>query len=172
MRDLVAALVALVLLAVALALMAALAAYRYRRAQRYREAASLGRRIVAEIPTEADLVLFAEDAAAFYYGDMVIDKARLRAVEVRVNNLPLTSASSPGWSQSAPPREIATPWEGSTHDRWDVVIQTADSTIVVECGAIRDQVSQEIALRIFDAVKTSLPRGADRAASGADSGAD
>lgn len=157
MRELVAALVALILLLVALFLMAALAAYRYRRAARYREAAARGRRIVAEIPTDQDLVLFAEDAAAFYYGDRVIDKRAVRAVEVRVNGVPLAAAGSPrpGDATSPPPQVPRV--DGTAHDRWDVVISTEDAEVVIECGAIREQVSQEIALRIYDTVKHALP---------------
>jgi hypothetical protein len=45
------------------------------------------------------------------------------------------------------------------HDRWDVEIETVTADILVECGAIRERVSQEIARAVFDAVKQELERG-------------
>ena len=48
--------------------------------------------------------------------------------------------------------------EGIARDRWDVVIDTLAGTIVVECGAIRERVSQELARAVFDAVKRELER--------------
>jgi Tfp pilus assembly protein PilV len=159
MRDAVAALVALVLFAIALLLMAALAAYRRRRDQRYRDAAALGRRIVAEIPTETDLAIFAEDASAFYYGETIIDKRTIRAVEVRVNGIPLAAAGSADAPEGTAGSSAILATQGGSHDRWDVAIRTMEGTVLVECGAIRDQVSQEIALRIYDAVKRSLTCG-------------
>jgi len=49
--------------------------------------------------------------------------------------------------------------EGIARDRWDVAIETVDgATIVVECGAIRERVSQELARAVFDAVKRELER--------------
>jgi hypothetical protein len=46
--------------------------------------------------------------------------------------------------------------EGIVRDRWDVAIETADGAVMVECGAIRERVSQELARKIFDAVKRAL----------------
>ena len=49
--------------------------------------------------------------------------------------------------------------EGIARDRWDVAIETADgATMIVECGAIRERVSQELARAVFDAVKRELER--------------
>ncbi len=48
--------------------------------------------------------------------------------------------------------------EGIARDRWDVAIEAADGTILVECGAIRERVSQELARAVFDAVKRELER--------------
>jgi FAD/FMN-containing dehydrogenase len=39
-----------------------------------------------------------------------------------------------------------------------VAIDTLDGTVVVECGAIRERVSQELARAVFDAVKDELRR--------------
>ena len=46
--------------------------------------------------------------------------------------------------------------DGIARDRWDVAIETASGTILVECGAVRERVSQELARRIFDAVKADV----------------
>jgi hypothetical protein len=46
--------------------------------------------------------------------------------------------------------------EGIARDRWDVAIETASAVTLVECGAIRERVSQELARTVFDAVKEDL----------------
>ena len=49
--------------------------------------------------------------------------------------------------------------EGIARDRWDVAIETdRRRDVVVECGAIRERVSQELARAVFDAVKRELER--------------
>ena len=48
--------------------------------------------------------------------------------------------------------------EGIARDRWDVAIETVDGTMLVECGAIRERVSQELARAVFDAVKRDVER--------------
>ena len=48
--------------------------------------------------------------------------------------------------------------EGIARDRWDVAIERADGVLLVECGAIRERVSQELARAVFDAVKADLER--------------
>ena len=46
--------------------------------------------------------------------------------------------------------------EGIARDRWDVAIEAVNGTMLVECGAIRERVSQELARTVFDAVKRSI----------------
>jgi len=48
--------------------------------------------------------------------------------------------------------------EGILRDRWDVAVEKVTGTVLVECGAIRERVSQELARKIFDAIKTELER--------------
>jgi len=48
--------------------------------------------------------------------------------------------------------------DGIARDRWDVAIETVTGTVLVECGAIRERVSQELARAVFDAVKQELER--------------
>ena len=46
--------------------------------------------------------------------------------------------------------------DGIARDRWDVAIETVDGPVLVECGAIRERVSQELARKIFDAVRITI----------------
>jgi hypothetical protein len=46
--------------------------------------------------------------------------------------------------------------EGIARDRWDVAIEQPDGVLLVECGAIRERVSQELARAVFDAVKRDM----------------
>ena len=41
-------------------------------------------------------------------------------------------------------------------ERWDVRIDLGDETVLVECGSIREQVSQELARSIYEAVKQAI----------------
>jgi hypothetical protein len=168
MRDLVAALVAIALILVAASLATTLGVYRRRR-QRARDAErALGRTIIAELPTAEDLVLFSEDQARFYYGDRPIDKDLITAARVLINGAPIAAAVSsrhPAASARDPTSFEDRP-EGIARDRWDVAIETVTDTVLVECGAIRERVSQELARMVFDAVKRAIedppPSGAQR----------
>jgi hypothetical protein len=160
MRDLFAALAAVFLLLVALVLTVALQRYRYRRERARASEHAMGRRIVAELPAGADLVLVTEDAHRFYYGDREIDKDLIRAVRVLINGSPIAAYVSrryPG-ADLDPPTAFEDRPEGIARDRWDVAVETWSGTILVECGAIRERVSQELARRIFDAMKAAVER--------------
>jgi len=45
-----------------------------------------------------------------------------------------------------------------------VAIEATDQTTLVECGAIRERVSQELARAVYDAVRRAIETG-DRSAS-------
>ena len=157
-RDLVAALVAAVLVFVALSLATALRFYRRGR-ERTREAErTAGRTIIAELPAAEDLRLFSEDAASFHYGARAIDKRDITAARVLINGAPIAAVVSrrhPS-ADSAQPTSFEDRPEGIARDRWDVAIETLDGTVLVECGAIRERVSQELARAVFDRVKQSI----------------
>src|SRR6478672_8934152 len=160
MRDLFAALVALALLGTAASLATTLQGYRRRRRHARDSERALGRTIIAEIPDEHDLTLFSEDEPRFYYGERSIDKDLIVAVRVLINGAPIASYVSQRHPE-APARQ-ATHFEdrpeGIARDRWDVAIETEAGTVLVECGAIRERVSQELARAVFDAVKLELER--------------
>jgi len=164
MRDAVAALAAAALIFFALSLLTSLHFYRKRHRAAREEELARGRSIVVELPTDPELTLFTEDAEHFYYGATPIDKHEIAAVRVLINGSPIAAFVAPRW-ESAAERLQATSFddrpEGIARDRWDVAIETVNpqqGTILVECGAVRERVSQELARKIFDAVKTDLEK--------------
>ena len=146
----------------------------------------LGRTIVAELPTSDELTLFSEDPDRFYYGERAIDKALIVAARVLINGAPIAEAiarrhagkggrgaaapSQPDretWALAAgvpsppdraneAPLVIDDPSEGILRDRWDVAIESVTETVLVECGAIRERISQELARAVFEAVRRDI----------------
>jgi hypothetical protein len=168
MRDVLAAVVAIVLVFVAASLGTTLQAFRRRRQRARDSEGALGRTIIAEIPAVDDLGLFSEDASRFYYGEGSIDKDLIAAVRVLINGAPIASYVSqqhPEASDRQPTRFDDRP-EGIARDRWDVAIETVAGTTLVECGAIRERVSQELARTVFDAVRRELERRDHHSTSG------
>ena len=168
MRDAVAALVAAALIFFALSLLTSLHFYRKRHQQARAEELARGRTIIVELPTDPELTLFTEDAEHFYYGATPIDKNAIMAVRVLINGSPIAAFVSPRWeasAESAPLDQHSTSFEdkpeGILRDRWDVAIETINpqqATVLVECGAVRERVSQELARKVFDAVKADLEK--------------
>jgi len=160
MRDVFAGVIALVLLVAAASLGTTLQAYRRRRLRARDSEKALGRTVIAEIPADDDLTLFSEDAVRFYYRDRSADKDLIVAVRVLINGAPIASYLSRRHAGSADRQ--ATSFEdrqdGIARDRWDVAIETVNGLMLVECGAIRERVSQELARAVFDAVKRELER--------------
>jgi hypothetical protein len=160
MRDVFAAAAALVLLLVAGSLATTLQAFRRRRIRARDSERALGRVVIAEIPAEDDLVLFSEDATRFYYGERSVDKDLIVAVRVLINGAAIASALShrhPGGAERQATHFDDRP-EGIARDRWDVAIETVTGLLLVECGAIRERVSQELARAVFDAVRRDIER--------------
>jgi hypothetical protein len=159
MRDLLAALVALGLLVAALSLATTLHFWRRRRQRAHDAQRALGRTIVAEIPVGDALMLFSEDEEQFHYGDRAIDKRRIVAARVLINGTPIAAVVSSRFAgEGRQPTSFEDRPEGIARDRWDVAIETADGTVLVECGAIRERISQELARAVFDAVKREVER--------------
>jgi hypothetical protein len=158
MRDIVAALVAIGLIIVAASLATTLKVYRRRRQRARDSEGALGRTIIAEVPTADDLVLFSEDDVRFYYGERSIDKDLIAAARVLINGAPIAAAFSRRHPRAAArqPTSFEDRPEGIARDRWDVAIETVTDTILVECGAIRERVSQELARAVYEAVKRTI----------------
>jgi hypothetical protein len=157
-RDVLAGIVAIVLLATAASLATALQDFRRRRARARDSEQALGRSIIAEVPARDDLLLVSEDDTRFYYGDRSIDKDLILAVRVLINGSPIAAYVSPRHPRDQ--ARQATSFEdrpdGIARDRWDVAIETVTGTTLVECGAIRERVSQELARTIFDRIKGDM----------------
>ena len=160
MRDLVAGVVALLLLLAAASLATTLRYYRRRRNEARESESERGRIIICEIPAGADLMLFSEDRSSFHLGERIIDKATIQAVRVLINGSPIARYDSLRAKVGATPPVTGfddRP-EGIERDRWDVAIDTETGTVMVECGSIRERVSQELARKTFDAVKAAVER--------------
>jgi len=165
-RDVFAAVIALLLLYLAMRLATTLTVYRHRR-QRHRDSErALGRTVIVEIPGDDDLVLFSEDDVRFYYGDRSIDKDLIRSVRLLINGNTIAEASRDAAAARAASVAIDDRPEGIARDRWDVTIVAENATMVVECGAIRERVSQELARAVFDAVKRTVDARRHHSASG------
>ena len=162
MRDVIAGVVAVALLLVAASLATTLRLYQRRRRRARDAERTRGRTIIAEIPTEDELVLFSADDDAFHCGDRAIPKDSIIAARVLINGTPLVAYESRRANVGS--RARATSFddrpEGIARDRWDVAIETTDTAqggvMMVACGAIRERVSQELARAVFDAVKRDL----------------
>ncbi len=105
-------------------------------------------------------MLFSEDASRFYYGERSIDKDLIVAVRVLINGAPIAAYVSRRYPEGADrqPTAFDDRPEGIARDRWDVALETVSGTTLVECGAIRERVSQELARTVFDGVKRELER--------------
>jgi|SRR5471032_463901 len=160
MRDAVAAVVAIALVLVAASLATTLQGFRRRRRRARDGEQALGRRIIAELPAEDELVLVSEDEKRFYYGDRSIDKDLIVAVRVLINGAPIASHLSSRRKSDTPlhPTSFEDRPEGIARDRWDVAVETEGGTTLIECGAIRERVSQELARAIFEAIKADVER--------------
>jgi hypothetical protein len=163
MRDLVAGIIALALLVLAASLATTLTLFRHRRRRARESERSLGRTVVAEIPAGEDLMLFTEDSEAFHFGPRTIRKSSIAAARVLVNGVPIAAVISSSHPEAATrhPTTFDDHPEGIARDRWDVAIETTDGTVLVECGAIRERVSQELGRAVFDAVRRALDAHAE-----------
>ena len=158
MRDFVAVIVAVALFAFALSMATSLQWHRRGHARLRQQISRQGRSIVAEIPGDGGLAFFTADDEAFHWKEETIPKDQIRAVHVLISGAPISTSRSRRLSSHTP--EAVEP---SVHrandferDRWDVAIESADRTVVVECGAIRERVSQDLAREVFEAVRAEI----------------
>jgi hypothetical protein len=158
MRDAVAGLVAVILLFIAGSLATTLTWYRRRRKSAREAEGAQGRQIIAELPTADDLVFVSQDSTHLYYGAHAIPKESIVAVRVLINGAPIAAYVSRRHAAEAlsAPTSFEDRPEGIARDRWDVAIEAQAGMTLIECGAIRERVSQELARTVFDAVRRDL----------------
>ena len=158
MRDLVAVVVVVVLVVFALSMATSLQWYRRSHAKSRRSVQSRGQSILAEIPASEGLRFFTEDAEAFHWMDRTIPKHEIRAARVLISGAPISVCVSTRFSvlPSRDEVDVDGTTDGFGRDRWDVAIDLRDETVLVECGAIRERVSQELARQVFDAVRRDI----------------
>jgi hypothetical protein len=164
-RDVVAGVIALLLVYMAMRLATTLTVHRRRRQRSRDSERALGRTVIAEIPGEDDLVLFSEDAVRFHYGERSIDKDLIRSARLLINGNVIAEAARAA-AAARPSVLIDDRPEGIARDRWDVAIDAETGTTIVECGAIRERVSQELARAVFEAVKRAIDRPDHHSVSG------
>ena len=158
MRDLVAVVVVVVLVVFALSMATSLQWYRRSHAKSRRSVQSRGQSILAEIPAPEGLRFFTEDADAFHWMDRTIPKHEIRAARVLISGAPISVCVSTRFSvlPSRDEVDVDGTTDGFGRDRWDVAIDLRDETVLVECGAIRERVSQELSRQVFDAVRRDI----------------
>ena len=158
MRDLIAGLVALGLFLFALGLASTLRFHRLSRERERRELQAAGRKVIVEVPTSDGLMLFSADEDHFNWGETAIAKDDIRLVRVLINGSPIATYTARRCPSTAPGSSgaFADRPDGIAHDRWDVLVRTEAGDVLVECGSIRERVSQELARKVFDAVKVDM----------------
>ena len=156
MRDLVAVLVVFLLIAFALSMATSLQLYRRSHSRQRRAISDSGRSVIAEIPGDRGIQFFTEDAGAFHWSDHVIPKEDIRSARVLISGAPISICVSRRFPDPAPQPGNVDQADLIERERWDVAIDLEDTTVLVECGAIRERVSQELARQVFEAVKTDI----------------
>ena len=165
MRDLLAIGVVVLLVLAALS-MATTLRWRYRDRERmHRQLRDKDRTVVAEVPVADSFEFFSEDSGAFYWSGQTIPKGAIHTAQLLISGAPLSTVRSSRAPDSDAEARDADPVE---RERWDVSIETTDARVLVACGSIRQQVSQELARRIFDAIRRAV-EAHDRDTAGADS---
>jgi hypothetical protein len=108
-----------------------------------------GRRVVAELPAADQVVLFLEDAAGFAWGEQRVAKSEIAGARVLLNGGVIGA-----WARQRqlPDPPLAEVYEG--RERWEVELYLADGRrLQVACGTLREGVSREAALAVFEAVR-------------------
>jgi len=112
-----------------------------------------GRRVVAEIPLRDGLLLFLEDAGGYSWGVQRAEKPAIVGARALLNGGVISSFSRAG---AVLPEPVAQElYEG--HERWEVRLYLeGGGSLAVPCGTLREGVSREIALGVFEAVRRGV----------------
>jgi hypothetical protein len=138
MRDLVAVLAVFILIAFALSMATSLQWYKRTHYRLRRTISDSGRVIIAEIPTDGRIQFFTEDSTAFHWSNLVILKNEIRSARILISGAPISVCVSNRFLESAPkPSRHIDQTDMIERERWDVAIDLEDTTVLVECGALR-----------------------------------
>jgi hypothetical protein len=120
-----------------------------------------GRRVVAEIPlSNEEIVFFVEDEDGFYWGGRQVRKRDVRGARLLLNGGVMVGVSRDG--ERLPEPSVSEEYEG--RERWEVLLfMDAGRTERIVCGTLREGVSREIAGRVFEAVRSAVRPGKERA---------
>ena len=104
--------------------------------------------------------VLARTRSRFYYGDRSIDKDLIAAVRVLINGAPIAAVRVARATRRRR-RRVSRPASKIGRKASRAIGGTSPSkpstgTVLVECGAIRERVSQELARAVFDAVKRDI----------------
>ena len=155
MRDLVAVGVVILLVLAALSMATTLRWSHRDRDRTRRRLLGAGRTIVAEVPVADGVEFFTEDPEAFHWMGRTIPKRTISSAQLLISGAPLATVRAQGAGDPASSRPAPTP-EHVEREHWDVAIETGDGPVLVACGSIRQQVSQELARSIFAAVRAAV----------------
>ena len=157
MRDFVAVLIVFLLVAFALRMATSLQWYKRGQSKIRRTITASGRSIIAEIPGTDGLQFFTEDTQAFHWEKRIIPKKEIRSTRLLISGAPISVRLSALFPDPAPlPASDFQQPDSIERERWDVAIDLKDTTVVVECGSIRERVSQELAGQVFKAVASDI----------------
>jgi hypothetical protein len=114
-----------------------------------------GRVVRAELPVSGDeIVFFLEDEAGFYWGGRLARKPAIRGARLLLNGAVMASVRRDG--EDLPATEPPEEYEG--RERWEVVLYLdGGARESIPCGSLREGVSRDVAGRVFEAVRASLP---------------
>ena len=158
MRDFFAVILAIALAVFALSMATSLQWHRKSYTNLRQKIRRQGQSIIAEIPGNEGLNFFTADEKSFYWAGQTIRKDLIQAAHVLISGATISTSRSRRFSsQTSRNFEIS---ENQTNNfgraRWDVAIEMADQDIVVECGTIREHVSQDLAREIFEAIRSEI----------------
>ena len=167
MRDIVALVAIVVLIGFALRMATSLQWYHRSHTKARREVHARGQSIVAEIPTPDGLRYFTEDPEAFYFLEQhipvdstprAIPKQEIRAARLLISGAQISVYISSRFSEqlSTSPAKVDGMHNSFERNHWYVAIDLQDGPVLVECGSIREGVSQEIAQNIFGALRREI----------------
>jgi hypothetical protein len=158
MRDFFAVILAITLAVFALSMATSLKWHRKSYINLRQKIRRQGQSIIAEIPGNKGLNFFTADEASFYWAGQTIQKDLIKAAHVLISGAPISTSRSKRFSSQIS-RNFEIPENQPNNfgrDRWDVAVEMADRDIVVECGAIREHVSQDLAREIFEAIRSEI----------------